>query len=44
MRKLEKKYITVRIETDLIEKLKKTGTIGETYSDAIRRLLEKEVK
>jgi predicted transcriptional regulator len=37
---MSKEVTTVRISTELRDKLKKLGTKGETYEDVIQRLLE----
>jgi predicted transcriptional regulator len=37
---MSKDVTTVRISTELRDKLKKLGTKGETYEDVIQRLLE----
>jgi len=35
-----KRTMPIRIETDVIQEIKRVGFMGETYSDVIRRILK----
>jgi len=36
----KKRTMPIRIEIDVIQKIKEVGFMGETYSDVIRRILK----